>query len=408
MASLSKKIVAVILGGGAGSRLYPLTASRSKPAVPVAGKYRLVDIPISNCMNSGINRMFVLTQFNSASLNKHIKNTYHFSAFSTGFVDILAAEQTPDNPGWFQGTADAVRQSLRHISNLDFEYILILSGDQLYQMDFLEMITDHLQRGADISIATIPVHANDATEFGILKTDEAGMISSFIEKPKKEVLSDWTSTTSATMQQQDRVYLASMGIYIFNKAVLNNLLKDHHPNATDFGKEIIPNAIENYKVASYQYEGYWTDIGNIASFFEANLALTAEIPEFNLFDNSNVVYTRPRMLPPAKISGTTLEKTLIAEGSIINASRLEHCVVGIRARIGYGTTAVSSYIMGNDYYETIEVMQENVSKGIPKIGIGERCYIKDAIIDKNCRIGDDVRINGGKHLENTDHPLYTA
>ena len=408
MASLSKKIVAVILGGGAGSRLYPLTASRSKPAVPVAGKYRLVDIPISNCMNSGINRMFVLTQFNSASLNKHIKNTYHFSAFSTGFVDILAAEQTPDNPGWFQGTADAVRQSLRHISNLDFEYILILSGDQLYQMDFLEMITDHLQRGADISIATIPVHANDATEFGILKTDEVGMISSFVEKPKKDILGDWTSATSSAMQQQGRVYLASMGIYIFNKAVLNALLKDHHPNATDFGKEIIPNAIENYKVASYQYEGYWTDIGNIASFFEANLALTAEIPEFNLFDNSNVVYTRPRMLPPAKISGTTLEKTLIAEGSIINASRLEHCVVGIRARIGYGTTVVSSYIMGNDYYETLEVMQENVGKGIPKIGIGERCYIKDAIIDKNCRIGDDVRINGGKHLENTDHPLYSV
>ena len=407
MISLSKKTVAVILGGGAGSRLYPLTASRSKPAVPVAGKYRLVDIPISNCMNSGINRMFVLTQFNSASLNKHIKNTYHFSAFSTGFVDILAAEQTPDNPGWFQGTADAVRQSLRHISNLDFEYILILSGDQLYQMDFLEMLTDHFTRGADISIATIPVHANDATEFGILKTDDAGMISSFIEKPNKEVLGDWTSATSIDMQKQNRVYLASMGIYIFNKSVLNSLLKDHHPDATDFGKEIIPNAIENYKVASYQYEGYWTDIGNIASFFEANLALTAEIPEFNLFDNNNVVYTRPRMLPPAKISGTTLEKTLIAEGSIINASRLEHCVVGIRTRIGYGTTVVNSYIMGNDYYETIEVMQENIGKGIPKIGIGERCYIKDALIDKNCRIGNDVRINGGKHLENTDHPLYS-
>ncbi len=408
MVSLSKKTVAVILGGGAGSRLYPLTASRSKPAVPVAGKYRLVDIPISNCMNSAINRMFVLTQFNSASLNKHIKNTYHFSAFSTGFVDILAAEQTPDNPGWFQGTADAVRQSLRHISNLDFEYILILSGDQLYQMDFLEMLTDHFTRGADISIATIPVHANDATEFGILKTDDAGMITSFIEKPDKEVLGDWTSATSNDMQKQNRVYLASMGIYIFNKSVLNNLLKDHHPDATDFGKEIIPNAIENYKVASYQYEGYWTDIGNITSFFEANLALTAEIPEFNLFDNNNIVYTRPRMLPPAKISGTTLEKTLIAEGSIINASRLEHCVVGIRARIGYGTTVVNSYIMGNDYYETIEVMQENISKGIPKIGIGERCYIKDALIDKNCRIGNDVRINGGKHLENTDHPLYSV
>ncbi|MBC7650571.1 MAG: glucose-1-phosphate adenylyltransferase [Deinococcales bacterium] len=407
MVSLSRKTVAVILGGGAGSRLYPLTASRSKPAVPVAGKYRLVDIPISNCMNSGINRMFVLTQFNSASLNKHIKNTYHFSAFSTGFVDILAAEQTPDNPGWFQGTADAVRQSLRHISNLEFEYILILSGDQLYQMDFLEMLTDHVSRGADISIATIPVHANDATEFGILKTDEAGMISSFVEKPANEVLGDWTSDTGSDMQQQGRVYLASMGIYIFNKAVLHNLLKDHHPDATDFGKEIIPNAIENYKVASYQYDGYWTDIGNIASFFEANLALTKEVPLFNLFDNDNVVFTRPRMLPPAKISGTTLEKTLIAEGSIINASRLDFCVVGIRARIGYGTTVVSSYIMGNDYYETIETMQENVNKGIPKIGIGERCYIKDAIIDKNCRIGNDVRINGGKHLENTDHPLYS-
>ncbi|MFY7900237.1 MAG: glucose-1-phosphate adenylyltransferase [Chitinophagaceae bacterium] len=407
MTPLGKSVIAVILGGGAGSRLYPLTAARSKPAVPVAGKYRLVDIPISNCMNSGINRMFVLTQFNSASLNKHIKNTYHFSAFSTGFVDILAAEQTPDNPGWFQGTADAVRQSLRHISNLDYEYILILSGDQLYQMDFLEMIAAHKQKGADISIATIPVHANDATEFGILKKDENNNIASFIEKPKFDVLSEWVSDTGSEMQQQGRHYLASMGIYIFNKSVLNGLLKDHHPNATDFGKEIIPDAIENYKVASYQYDGYWTDIGNIASFYEANLALSQEIPLFNLFDNSNVVYTRARMLPPAKISGTTLEKTLIAEGSIINASRLDYCVVGIRSRIGYGTTVVSSYIMGNDYYETLEVMQENVQKGIPKIGIGERCYIKDAIIDKNCRIGNDVRINGGKHLENTDHPLYT-
>ncbi len=408
MPSLSKSIVSVILGGGAGSRLYPLTASRSKPAVPVAGKYRLVDIPISNCMNSGINRMFVLTQFNSASLNKHIKNTYHFSAFSTGFVDILAAEQTPDNPGWFQGTADAVRQSLRHISNLEFEYILILSGDQLYQMDFLEMITAHKEKGADISIATIPVHANDATDFGIMKTNEESVITSFIEKPSHDLLPGWVSDTGHIMQAQGRHYLASMGIYIFNKAVINNLLKDHHPDATDFGKEIIPNAIENYKVLSYQYEGYWTDIGNIASFYEANLALTQEIPLFNLFDNNNVVFTRPRMLPPAKISGTTLEKTLIAEGSIINASRLDYCVVGIRARIGYGTTVVSSYIMGNDYYETLEIMAENVSKGIPKIGIGERCYIKDAIIDKNCRIGNDVRINGGKHLENTDHPLYTV
>jgi glucose-1-phosphate adenylyltransferase len=408
MASLSKTVVAVILGGGAGSRLYPLTASRSKPAVPIAGKYRLVDIPISNCMNSTINRMFVLTQFNSASLNKHIKNTYHFSAFSSGFVDILAAEQTPDNPGWFQGTADAVKQSLRHISNLEYEHILILSGDQLYQMDFAEMIASHVKKGADISIATIPVDSRDAPEFGILKTDDENFISSFIEKPSTDILHEWVSDTGSIMQNHGRNYLASMGIYVFNKQVLNTLLRDRHPNATDFGKEIIPNSIADFKVSSYQYEGYWTDIGNIYSFFEANLALTQDIPAFNLFDNDKVVYTRARMLPPAKISGTTLEKTLIAEGSIINASRLEHCVVGIRSRLGYGTTVVSSYIMGNDFYETLEVMEENINKGVPRIGIGERCYIKDAIIDKNCRIGNDVRIIGGKHLENSDHPLYSV
>lgn len=408
MKTISKSVLAVILGGGAGSRLYPLTASRSKPAVPIAGKYRLVDIPISNCINSNINRMFVLTQFNSASLNKHIKNTYHFSAFSTGFVDILAAEQTPDNAGWFQGTADAVRQSLRHISNLDFDYILILSGDQLYQMDFSDMLSAHKEKGADISIATIPVDDRDAPEFGILKTDEQSYITSFIEKPKKELLPEWVSDTGAEMQRQGKHYQASMGIYIFSKQVLYDLLNDKYPQATDFGKEIIPQSIENHKVVGYQYDGYWTDIGNIYSFYEANLALTQEIPPFNLFDNTKTVYTRARMLPPAKISGTTLEKTIIAEGSIILASRLEQSVVGIRARIGHGTTVVNTYIMGNDYYETIEQMEINRQKGLPMIGIGERCYIKDALIDKNCRIGNDVRINGGKHLANTDHALYTV
>lgn len=408
MNSISKSVLAVILGGGAGTRLYPLTASRSKPAVPIAGKYRLVDIPISNCINSNINRMFVLTQFNSASLNKHIKNTYHFSAFSTGFVDILAAEQTPDNPGWYQGTADAVRQSLRHISNMDFEYILILSGDQLYQMDFSEMLESHKAKGADISIATIPVDERDAPEFGILKANDENFITSFIEKPKKELLPDWVSDTGADMQKAGRNYLASMGIYIFSKHALYHLLNSVHPNATDFGKEIIPDSIENYKVISFQYDGYWTDIGNIYSFYEANLALTQEIPPFNLFDNNKTVYSRARMLPPAKISGTTLEKTIIAEGSIIHASRIEQSVVGIRSRIGHGTTVVNSYLMGNDYYETIEEMATNTAKGLPKIGIGERCYIKDAIIDKNCRIGNDVRINGGEHLANTDHALYTV
>jgi glucose-1-phosphate adenylyltransferase len=408
MKNISKSVLAVILGGGAGTRLFPLTSSRSKPAVPIAGKYRLVDIPISNCINSNINRMFVLTQFNSASLNKHIKNTYQFSVFSSGFVDILAAEQTPDNPGWFQGTADAVRQSLRHFSNIDHDYILILSGDQLYQMDFSEMLQQHIDGNAEISIATIPVAEREAPEFGILKADGANNITSFIEKPAKDILGEWVSDTGAEMQGQGRHYLASMGIYIFNKKSLLSLLTELHPDATDFGKEIIPNSISNKKVLSYQYDGYWTDIGNIYSFYEANLALTEELPPFNLFDHNKAIYTRARMLPPAKISGTTLERSIIAEGSIIHASRLETCVVGIRSRIGRGTTIVSSYLMGNDYYETLEVMQESAEKGIPKIGIGERCYIKNAIIDKNCRIGDDVRINGGAHLSPVDHPLYTV
>lgn len=405
--SISSKVVAVILGGGAGTRLSPLTSSRSKPAVPIAGKYRLVDIPISNCINSNINRMFVLTQFNSASLNKHIKNTYHFSAFSTGFVDILAAEQTPDNPSWFQGTADAVRQSLRHIGNLEFDYVLILSGDQLYQMDFAEMLAAHKAKNADLTIATIPVDERDAPEFGIMKTNEENLITSFIEKPSKDVLGDWVSDTGEQMKAQGKNFLASMGIYIFNRKVLFDFLQNVHPDATDFGKEIIPDSIANYTVTSYQYEGYWTDIGNIYSFYEANLALTQEIPPFNLFDNTKTVYTRPRMLPPAKISGTTLEKTVIAEGCIIHASRIENSVVGIRARIGHGTTINSAYIMGNDYYETIEEMADNLSKGIPKIGIGERSFIKDAIIDKNCRIGDDVKIMGGKDKPSVDHKLYT-
>lgn len=406
--SIAKEIVSVILGGGAGSRLYPLTASRSKPAVPIAGKYRLVDIPISNCINSGINRMFVLTQFNSASLNRHIKNTYHFSAFSTAFVDILAAEQTPDNPTWYQGTADAVRQSLRHLVSFECDYVLILSGDQLYQMDFQEMLDNHKKRNAHLTIATIPVGDREAPEFGILKQDENGLITSFIEKPKKELLPDWESDTGDEMRGQGRKYLASMGIYIFNRDLLFDLLENEYADATDFGKEIIPQSIDKLTVASYQYDGYWTDIGNIYSFFEANLDLTNDLPLFNLFDNRNAIYTRARMLPPAKISGTTLERTIIAEGSIINASRIENSVIGIRSRIGYGSTIVSSYLMGNDYFQTLKDIDDAKSKGNPLIGVGSRCFIKNAIIDKNCRIGDDVRINGGKHLENTDTPVYTV
>ena len=403
----SKQVVAVILGGGAGSRLYPLTATRSKPAVPIAGKYRLVDIPISNCINSNINRMFVLTQYNSASLNKHIKNTYQFSGFSKGFVDILAAEQTPDSLGWFQGTADAVRQSLKHIHKNDFEYVLILSGDQLYQMDFEEMIDNHRKNGAEITIATIPVGEREAPEFGILKTDEANTITSFIEKPAKDLLPQWTSDTGTSMHQQGRHYLASMGIYIFNRKLLFDLLEVEKKDATDFGKEIIPDAINKYKVLSYQYDGYWTDIGNIYSFFEANLALTTGLPPFNLFDETRMIYSRARMLPPSKLSGTRFAHTLIAEGAIIHADSIENSLVGIRSRIGAGSVIDSCYIMGNDFYETLAEIEYNLQKGIPKLGIGDNCHLKNVIVDKDCRIGNNVTINGGPHLADADHSLYT-
>ncbi|TRZ75415.1 MAG: glucose-1-phosphate adenylyltransferase [Chitinophagaceae bacterium] len=407
MALFAKQTVSIILGGGAGSRLYPLTASRSKPAVPIAGKYRLVDIPISNCINSNLNRIFVLTQFNSASLNQHIKNTYHFSAFSSGFVDILAAEQTPDNPGWFQGTADAVRQSLRHLAKMDFEYVLILSGDQLYQMDFSKMIEAHKNSGAALTIATIPVGDREAPEFGILKSNADNVITSFVEKPKKEILSSWVSDTGEAMKGQGRNYLASMGIYVFNKEILYQFLNEDHPNATDFGKEIIPNSIANYKVLSYQYDGYWTDIGNIYSFFEANISLTQDVPLFNLFDSAQTVYTRSRMLPPAKISGTIINKAIIAEGSIIHAKEIANAVIGIRSRIGEDTVIKNSYIMGCDYYETMDQIHQKNTQGQPVLGIGERCIIEDAIVDKNCSIGNDVQIKGGAHHEKIDHPLYT-
>ncbi len=405
---ISKSVIAVILGGGAGSRLYPLTSTRSKPAVPIGGKYRLVDIPISNCINSNINRMFVLTQYNSASLNKHIKNAYQFSQFSSGFVDILAAEQTPDSLGWFQGTADAVRQSLKHIQNNDFDYVLILSGDQLYQMDFRDMFRNHIDKGADISIATIPVADREAPEFGILKTNEQNLITSFIEKPSKELLPVWESDTGDEMKLQGRKYLASMGIYIFNREFLFNQLLVDKKEATDFGKEIIPDSINNKKVVSFQYDGYWTDIGNIYSFYEANLALTLEIPPFNLFDNTKAIFSRARMLPPLKIGNTHIENSILAEGSIIDASRIISSVIGIRTRIGKGTEITSSYIMGSDYYETIVEMAHAIEKGVPKLGIGENCKIANAIVDKDCHIGNNVSITGGAHLSDTDHALYTV
>jgi glucose-1-phosphate adenylyltransferase len=403
---MTEKVLGVILGGGQGSRLAPLTQTRSKPAVPIAGKYRLVDIPISNCLNSGIHRMFVLTQFNSASLNKHIKNTYHFSHFSDAFVDILAAEQTPDNPTWFQGTADAVRQTMHHLLNHEFEYVLILSGDQLYQMDFNEMVDAHIAAGVQVTLATIPVNAKDAPDFGILKANERNIITSFIEKPKTN-LEDWTSDTGEEMHGEGRDYLASMGIYIFNRDLLIKIFAENEEEK-DFGKEIIPRMLNEYDVLSYQYDGYWTDIGNICSFFEANLGLTDDIPKFNLFDHNHSIFTRARMLPPSKILGTTLDKTIIAEGCILQAESIKHAVIGIRSRIGVGTHIQSCYIMGSDKYQTLEEIQEDKDNGTPMIGIGDNCKITNAIVDKNSRIGDNVVITGGNHLEDGDFGFYTV
>ncbi|EDM38545.1 glucose-1-phosphate adenylyltransferase [Pedobacter sp. BAL39] len=404
---MTEKVLAVILGGGQGSRLSPLTQTRSKPAVPIAGKYRLVDIPISNCLNSGIHRMFVLTQFNSASLNKHIKNTYHFSHFSAAFVDILAAEQTPENPTWFQGTADAVRQTMHHLLQHEFDYVLILSGDQLYQMDFNEMVNAHVESGVQITLATIPVTAKDAPDFGILKANEHNIITSFIEKPATPLLKDWNSDTGEEMRAEGREYLASMGIYIFNKDLLIKIFAEN-ADEKDFGKEIIPRMLNEYDVLSFQYEGYWTDIGNIPSFFEANLGLTDDIPKFNLFDSHHSIFTRSRMLPPSKILGTTLDKTIIAEGCILQAKEIKHSVIGIRARIGVETTIESCYIMGSDSYQTLEQIEADEEQGRPMIGIGDRCHIVNAIVDKNSRIGNDVEIIGGLHLEDGEHALYTV
>lgn len=398
----TKKVLAIILGGGQGSRLYPLTERRSKPAVPIAGKYRLVDIPISNCINSEIKRMYVLTQFNSASLNRHIKNTYHFSFFSSAFVDVLAAEQTPMSESWFQGTADAVRQSMHHFLGHEWDYALILSGDQLYQMDYNFMLDQHEQSNADISIATIPVTAKEATSFGILKSDEKNEITSFIEKPDASLLPEWTSDVSDEMKSKGRNYLASMGIYVFNRDLLVELMEN--PDTVDFGKEIIPQSIDGHKVMSYQYEGYWTDIGNIDSFFEANLGLTDNIPDFNVYDKDKRIYTRARMLPTSKISGTTMNRSVISEGCIIHAAKIDRSVIGIRSRIGHESTVINTYMMGSDYYETLDEINEKKIDIL--MGIGERCFIKNTIIDKNCRIGDDVRINGGKHLKDTENEKY--
>ncbi len=409
VSSEARKIISIILGGGAGTRLYPLTSQRSKPAVPIGGKYRLIDIPISNCLNSGLSRMFVLTQYNSASLNQHIKNTYNFDMFSHGFVDILAAEQTPSSNMWYQGTADAVRQTMHHLRNFEHEYILILSGDQLYQMDFHALLDYHRQQDADVTIATIPVIDRDAPGFGIMKVNEEGFIDSFIEKPSMDLLPDWQSAVDEKYRQQDKLYLASMGIYLFKKEFLHKLFKEN-PNATDFGKEIIPIAINGgHRVASYSYGGYWEDIGTIRSFFEANIAMTDDVPEFNLFDNHYVTYTRPRLLAPSKIYGTFFNQSVLAEGCIVRCKKLERAIVGIRARVEIGTEISNAIIMGADYYETLEQIEakEQDPNDAP-MGIGRNCLIEKAIIEKDCRVGNNVTIRGDSSLPDTEEDTHVV
>ena len=403
--STTERTVAIILGGGVGSRLYPLTAERSKPAVPIAGKYRLIDIPISNCINSKIHKMFVLTMFNSASLNMHIKNTYQFDMFSSGFVDILAAEQTRDNLDWFQGTDDAVRQSMARLRKVDHDYVLILSGDQLYNMDLEEILENHKESDADLTIATIPVVEKEATSFGIMKTVADGTIESFVEKPSIDEVGKWKSALPLKYTYQKKDYLASMGIYVFKREAMDQLFAENK-GANDFGKEIIPYAVNNkeYKVHSYLYDGYWADIGNIYSFWEANLKLTSFLPEFHLYDNVRKIYTHARMLAPTKIFGTVINHGLFSEGCICHAKEVNHSVVGVRSRIGKNTIINDSIIMGNDRHQTVNEINELDKNEL--LGIGNNCFIERAILDKNVRIGNNVSIIGDDDLEDVETETY--
>lgn len=401
------KLLAVILGGGAGNRLFPLTQQRSKPAVPLGGKYRLVDIPLSNCINSDILRTFVLTQYNSASLNRHIAQTYRFSQFSNGFVEILAAEQTPESPHWYQGTADAVRQVLPHIRDWGIDTLLILSGDHLYRMDYREFLARHHETNADVTVSVVPCDPQAATEFGLLKADDTGRIVEFKEKPKgDDLLSMQVDTTKLgldTNEAQRRPYLASMGIYVFKYDQLEQLLAED-PARLDFGKHIIPAAIKSRHVHAFMFDGYWEDIGTIGAFYRANLDLTTKIPKFNLFDAEAPVYTRARYLPPSKIEETEINDSIISDGCIINGAKIVNSVIGVRSRISKGVQMESSYVMGADYYQTFEDMRVDLSQGLPRVGIGEGTVIKHAIIDKNARIGKNARLLNDGSVAELDGP----
>jgi len=402
-----RNLLAVILGGGAGKRLFPLTRDRSKPAVPLGGKYRLVDVPISNCINSDVIRMFVLTQYNSASLNKHVATTYRFSNFADGFVEILAAEQTPDSSHWFRGTADAVRQVLPHIRDWRIDTLLILSGDHLYRMDYRKFLARHDESNADITIAVIPIVPDSASEFGLLKTDSEGRVIEFREKPEGEALEAMrvdTSTLGLSPEEAlARPYLASMGIYIFNYDRLEEVLAEDK-SRLDFGKEVIPGSIHKYNVQAYLFDGYWEDIGTIGAFYKANLDMTTAIPPFNLFDAEAPLLTRSRYLPPSKIDDCEIRNSIISEGCIINGARINNSLIGLRSRLGNGSQIEASYMMGADYYQTLEAMQVDLEAGRPWIGVGQGTIVRRAIVDKNARIGAGVRLLNEAGIEEADGP----
>ena len=393
----TNNVLAVILGGGKGTRLHPLTKIRAKPAVPIGGKYRIIDIAISNCLHSKISRIFILTQFNTQSLHRHIYETYRFGAFSRGFVEILAAQQTAENMRWYQGTADSVRQNINFIQDYNPDFVIILSGDHLYRMDYLEFLKTHIKSDADVTISVKPVSRTEATGFGILQADKDGKIVRFIEKPSSEdVLEDIKSPGLP----DETPYLASMGIYIFSKSVLYNVLKDIPSD--DFGRDIIPAAISSYRVFAHFFEGYWQDIGTISAFFDANLQLTSFEPPFSFYDENTPFYTRPRFLPGSRLADCEIKNALICEGCFINKCCIKNSVIGIRTKIDSGTFVEKSIIMGADFYE----MPEDSESSIP-LGLGNNCVIKNAIIDKNARIGNNVKIVNSIGIQEEEKDLYS-
>jgi glucose-1-phosphate adenylyltransferase len=410
MATGMKRVLAIILGGGAGTRLYPLTKMRAKPAVPLAGKYRLIDIPISNCINSDINKMYVLTQFNSASLNRHLTQSYNLSSgFGQGFVEVLAAQQTPESPSWFEGTADAVRKYQWLFQEWDVDHYLILSGDQLYRMDYSTFVQHHIDTGAKVSIGALPVDAEQAQAFGLMHTDAEGRIQEFREKPKGESLKQmWVDTSKLGLSAEEankRPYLASMGIYVFSRDTLFDLLAKN-PNATDFGKEIIPAALERGdRIQSFLFDDYWEDIGTIGAFYEANLALTDQPnPAFSFYDESFPIYTRPRYLPPSKMLDAQVTQSIVGEGSIIKACSIHHCVLGVRSRVEDEVVLQDTLVMGNDFFESSEERDTLRQRGGIPVGVGRGTTVKRAILDKNVRIGRDVTIVNKDHVEEADRP----